>query len=116
MAVKGWRGTVASVYRVTRPSRLEPRRTECDSCHLEPAQAESRTVTGLQSHLIAYMIINLRSSTQITHTAKESSKVYLGVITQRLHLLLRLVLCEFGCFLHFLELLSKLRMMQKNVG
>lgn len=47
--VKGWRGTVASVYRVTWPSRLESLRTECDSCHLEPAQPESITVGHLQT-------------------------------------------------------------------
>lgn len=58
MTAEGWRRTVAGVYCVTRPSRLECRRTECDSCHLEPARSESVTVRHWpgQSRLIIYMI------------------------------------------------------------
>lgn len=55
MTVKGWRGTVASVYRVTWPSRSESLRTECDSCHLEPAQAESTTLGCLQTFRAAWL-------------------------------------------------------------
>lgn len=63
MTAEGWRRTVAGVYHVSRPSRLECHRTECDSCHLEPAQSKSETIRhspgqGL-GRLITYMISNM---------------------------------------------------------
>lgn len=39
---------------------------------------------------------------------------YLGIVTRCLHLLLWLVPGELRCFLHFLELLSKLKQDEKN--
>lgn len=65
MTAEGWRRTVAGVYCVTRPSRLECRRTECDSCHLEPARSERVTVRPLPwlsdyLHDIQYVVIDTK--------------------------------------------------------